>query len=163
TPIIFVTANSVTETHVTRGYELGAVDYIFSPIVPEILRAKVAVLIELWRKSEQVRRQSVWLRALAEQRAHQRETRLRSLLDRLDVGVFRATVEGELLEVNPAFLALVGASSLEEARALDLPILLGTTPRGGIEQRVRDLELERPDGSVRWVGVTRTATEGAAG
>src|SRR4029079_4542075 len=43
TPIIFVTAVSDTETHVTRGYSLGAVDYINTPVEPEILRAKVSV------------------------------------------------------------------------------------------------------------------------
>ena len=41
TPIIFVSAINDTENHVTRGYSLGAVDYILTPVVPEILRAKV--------------------------------------------------------------------------------------------------------------------------
>src|SRR5580658_6422209 len=46
-PIIFISAISDTETHVSRGYSLGAVDYILAPIVPEILRAKVAFFVEL--------------------------------------------------------------------------------------------------------------------
>lgn len=57
-PIIFVSAISDTETHVSRGYSLGAVDYILAPIVPEILRAKVAVFVELYKITEQVRRQA---------------------------------------------------------------------------------------------------------
>ncbi len=57
-PIIFVSAISDTETHVSRGYSLGAVDYILAPIVPEILRAKVAVFVELYKTTEQVRRQA---------------------------------------------------------------------------------------------------------
>jgi len=57
-PIIFVSAISDTETHVSRGYSLGAVDYILAPIVPEILRAKVAVFVELYKATEQVRRQA---------------------------------------------------------------------------------------------------------
>src|SRR5262249_8805743 len=43
TPIIFITAYSDTETHVSRGYSLGAVDYIHAPIVAEVLKTKVAV------------------------------------------------------------------------------------------------------------------------
>ena len=57
-PIIFVSAVSDTETHVSRGYSLGAVDYILAPIVPEILRAKVVVFVELYKITEQVRRQA---------------------------------------------------------------------------------------------------------
>ena len=42
-PIIFVTAADRSETHVAQGYSLGAVDYVYTPNVPEILGAKVAV------------------------------------------------------------------------------------------------------------------------
>jgi len=58
TPIIFITASSPTEAYVARGYELGAVDYVFRPIEPHILRSKVAVFSELYRKREQVRQQA---------------------------------------------------------------------------------------------------------
>jgi len=53
-PIIFLTAISKEERHVFRGYEVGAVDYVFKPFDPEILRAKVAVFIELWEKNQQI-------------------------------------------------------------------------------------------------------------
>ncbi len=46
-PIIFISAVNDTETHVSRGYSLGAVDYILTPVVPEILRAKIAVFVDL--------------------------------------------------------------------------------------------------------------------
>ena len=59
TPIIFVSAVNDTETHLSRGYSLGAVDYILAPIVPEILRAKVNVFVDLFKKTEQVKRQAV--------------------------------------------------------------------------------------------------------
>src|SRR6476661_3741561 len=58
TPIIFISAVNDTENHVSRGYSLGAVDYILAPVVPEILRAKVSVFVELFRKSAQVQRQA---------------------------------------------------------------------------------------------------------
>ncbi|MEO6383950.1 MAG: hybrid sensor histidine kinase/response regulator, partial [Thermomonas sp.] len=50
TPIIFVTAVNVTDMDRLRGYKLGAVDYVMVPVIPEILRTKVAVLAELHRK-----------------------------------------------------------------------------------------------------------------
>lgn len=57
TPIIFVTAFG-DEMHAIRGYSLGAVDYILSPVVPEILRMKVSVFVDLHRKTAQIRRQA---------------------------------------------------------------------------------------------------------
>jgi len=66
TPIIFVTAYG-DETHATRGYSLGAVDYILAPVEPEVLRTKVGVFVELFRKTEQVRRQAESLERRARQ------------------------------------------------------------------------------------------------
>jgi signal transduction histidine kinase/response regulator RpfG family c-di-GMP phosphodiesterase len=57
TPIIFITAFA-DEMHTSRGYSLGAVDYILSPVVPEILRTKVSVFVDLFRKTQQIRHQA---------------------------------------------------------------------------------------------------------
>src|ERR1044072_6813598 len=46
TPIIFISAVNDTENHVSRGYSIGAVDYMLTPVVPEILRAKIAVFLK---------------------------------------------------------------------------------------------------------------------
>jgi two-component system, sensor histidine kinase and response regulator len=64
TPIIFLTALGRSSEHMLRGYDLGAVDYMSKPFVPEILRSKVSVFVELHRKSALLARQS----ALLEQR-----------------------------------------------------------------------------------------------
>lgn len=58
TPIIFVSAINDTVNHISRGYSLGAVDYILTPIVPDILRTKIAVFVDLFKKTEQVRQQA---------------------------------------------------------------------------------------------------------
>ncbi len=63
TPIIFVTAFHVTDLDRLKGYELGAVDYVYVPVVPAILRSKVAVLVELYLK----RRELQALNAVLEQ------------------------------------------------------------------------------------------------
>src|ERR1041385_6929079 len=65
-PIIFVTAFG-DENHSARGYQLGAVDYIQTPVVPEVLKTKVAVFVDLYRKTEQVHRQAEWQRRRAAQ------------------------------------------------------------------------------------------------
>ena len=68
TPIIFLTAFT-DELRVAEGYALGAVDYISTPVVPEILRAKVKVFVDLFRMTQQVRRQAEEQIALAEERS----------------------------------------------------------------------------------------------
>ncbi|MGN6546999.1 MAG: response regulator [Aureliella sp.] len=68
TPIIFITAFH-DETHASAGYSLGAVDYILAPVVPEVLRAKVAVFVDLYRKSELIKRQAEDRIALAHEQA----------------------------------------------------------------------------------------------
>ena len=55
TPIIFVTGVHITDLDRLKGYKLGAVDYVSIPVVPEILRSKVAVLVELYLKRRQLR------------------------------------------------------------------------------------------------------------
>jgi two-component system, sensor histidine kinase len=61
-PIIFVTGYDREDAEVLEGYSLGAVDFLFKPIVPEVLRAKVSVFVELKRRSEEISRQAELLR-----------------------------------------------------------------------------------------------------
>lgn len=60
-PIIFLTAIYKEEASVFKGYEVGAVDYLFKPIQPIILRSKVNVFINLYKQKEEIRRQAVML------------------------------------------------------------------------------------------------------
>ena len=63
TPIIFVTAVNVTDMDRLRGYKLGAVDYVMVPVIPEILRTKVVVLAELYRKRRELQQANIALQA----------------------------------------------------------------------------------------------------
>ncbi len=63
TPIIFLTAIDKSDEQVFRGYVVGAVDYLFKPFMPEVLRAKVAVFVELFTKTAEVKRQAAQLAA----------------------------------------------------------------------------------------------------
>src|SRR5687768_14993197 len=53
-PIIFITAHSYGDENLFKGYKAGAVDYIYKPIQPELLRAKVAIFAELYKKTHQL-------------------------------------------------------------------------------------------------------------
>jgi len=63
-PIIFVTAFSEDEATIFKGYQAGAIDYIYKPINPEILRAKVSVLVELYMKTQKLQAQELKLTAI---------------------------------------------------------------------------------------------------
>ncbi|MDP4288800.1 MAG: response regulator [Bacteroidota bacterium] len=65
TPIIFLTAVSTSDNNVFRGYSLGAVDYLFKPFEPEILRAKIAVFVDLHRKTLEIERMASEVRERA--------------------------------------------------------------------------------------------------
>lgn len=93
------------------------------------------------------------------------EKRLGNLLTRLNVGVFRTTGGGQLLEANPAFLAMLGFSSLEEARGLNVSQLyaraedrrqvLARLKEHGFVKEV-EVQFRRADGRVIWVLLTKT-------
>jgi CheY-like chemotaxis protein len=65
-PIIFLTAAGAEPDHAFRGYAAGAVDYIAKPFDPWVLRAKVAVFVDLYMKNRQLREQAELLRKQAE-------------------------------------------------------------------------------------------------
>jgi len=85
TPIIFVTGVHVTQLDALKGYALGAIDYISVPIVPEILRSKVALLVELYRRRVELQQlnRDLEARSAAEreaQRLQARDARSRALV-----------------------------------------------------------------------------------
>jgi response regulator RpfG family c-di-GMP phosphodiesterase len=57
-PIIFLSAINKEDSYVFKGYSMGAVDYVFKPFNPDVLRSKVAVFVDLYLKQEQIREQS---------------------------------------------------------------------------------------------------------
>ena len=72
TPILFLTALSRGEVPEFRAYSVGAVDYLLKPYEPDILRSKVSIFVDLFRKTEMLRRQGEALRE-AQRREHERE------------------------------------------------------------------------------------------
>ena len=138
TPIIFVTAVNVSEFDRLRGYEVGAIDYIAVPIVPEILRSKVAVLVELHRRRSELQQLN---HALAEARAQRdaehakalayKEAQLRAVFEHPTavIVVLRAERNADD-EVTDWIYHEANASALE---------LLGTTRDALIGRRVSEV------------------------
>jgi signal transduction histidine kinase len=87
TPIIFLTAYDDDRLLIEQAYSLGAVDYLVKPIEPVVLRSKVAVFVDLYLKTDQVKRQAELLRKLEqgefERKLAEENARLRASEDRL--------------------------------------------------------------------------------
>lgn len=99
TPIIFVTALGKSEEHQFRGYDAGAVDYLTKPIIPEVLRSKVSVFVELSKKSAMLKKQADILHA---KNAELEETvaRLRAAED--EIRLLNLNLEKRVRELSAA-------------------------------------------------------------
>ncbi|MET0621943.1 MAG: response regulator [Pyrinomonadaceae bacterium] len=108
TPIIFLTAINQSDAQVFKGYSSGAVDYMFKPFVPEVLRAKVSVFVDLYRSTQEVRRQAELLgranaeleneiaeRRKAEEALHKVHEELEARVERRTLELARANAELE--------------------------------------------------------------------
>jgi PAS domain S-box-containing protein len=96
-------------------------------------------------------------RAESQQRVLRLEMRLQSLLNRLNVGVFRATLEGRILEGNAAFLRLLGVNSLQEALSLNWQGLFSNLEAGLYPlNQEREVHLRRSDGRFIWLSVSQS-------
>jgi PAS domain S-box-containing protein len=172
TAIIFISAVLLTDLDFLRGYEAGAVDYVPVPVVPEILRAKVKIFAELYRKSRQLERLNRELeQRVAERTAaleastaelRQKEERLQLAFDaahmgwcdcELDTGQVRwssrlAEIIGLPADSEGGSFAEFLSHVVPEDREKFLALVQGgpesTGSQGG------ELRFSRPDGSIRW-------------
>jgi len=126
TPIIFITAMSLGDADAFKGYSVGAVDYITKPFVPEILRSKVAVFVDLFKKTEELKRQSEIIRQI-EQREYQAQLRettqrmeaetenvrtehraVRAMVQHAPMGFARLVAKQVVSDLNPVFAEQYG-------------------------------------------------------
>lgn len=171
TPIIFITSIGNSENHIARGYSLGAVDYLLTPIVPEVLRAKVSVFVELHRQTELGKLQAEQLRRLEESR-HQRE--LAVVADRLEAETRRnrfftlaldmlgiADFDGRLLQLNGSWRTALGYEE-EELKAVSGLELVHPEDRAVMLEKMQEVREQgnpvqfegryrHKDGSYRWL------------
>jgi len=120
TPIIFITAN-LADNNLSKGYSLGAVDYIYAPVVPEILKAKVSVFVELFRINRKVRQQTRALRTYTldlevvnkqlEHRTRELQSSresFRNIVEKNQEGIAVVDAAGSIRFANPSFARLLG-------------------------------------------------------
>ncbi|HEV8124409.1 MAG TPA: response regulator [Gemmatimonadales bacterium] len=165
TPIIFLTAADRSQTEAVRGYAVGAVDYLVKPVVPEFVRSKVAVFVELAKKNALLRRQAELLRESEQAARDLAETRaalvrdlehknaeletfsyavshdLRAPLRRID-SFSRAIVESQAERLDPQgrhFLERVREASQQMAQLIDDVLYLSRVTRA--ELREHDVDL----------------------
>jgi PAS domain S-box-containing protein len=160
-PIVFLTALSKDERHVFRGYEIGAVDYVFKPFDREILRAKVDVFVELWEKNERIREQAEQLaqQELAELRRTSEE-RYRQLADAMPQIVWTSNPDGETTYFNRRWFEYTGTTDAETGphawasatHPNDLPAVVARREKTLADGSVFEVEyrFRAADGTYRW-------------
>jgi PAS domain S-box-containing protein len=117
-PIIFLTAAIKDVESIYRGYEVGAVDYILKPIDRDVVRAKVAVFVELYRRGEEIRRQAELLRQIERRRRDAElaelrgatEQRYRNLADAVPQMVWTTDAKGAPTYFNQRWMEYTGRS-----------------------------------------------------
>ncbi|MEA2483147.1 MAG: hypothetical protein QOC55_1094, partial [Thermoleophilaceae bacterium] len=148
-PIIFLTALSKELHHMFRGYSAGAVDYVVKPFDPMVLRSKVQVFVDLYRKEQQLRAS---------------EERFRTAFENAPIGVALVTVEdGHIIEVNRALAKMLGRP---EAVFIGHPLADAVHPDDGALLKLEgssELRFMRLDGVPVWAEVNASMVHDGAG
>ena len=128
TAVVFLTAGEADAEQVARGYSAGAVDYMLKPVDPDMLRSKVAMLLELQQKSAELRAS---------------EERFRAAFEGAPIGMGLSTVDGRWLEVNEALCELLGRT---QGQLVQQPLweLVHPADRERERDAVRRLLRDRP-------------------
>ena len=161
-PIIFLTAADTDTADILRGYERGAVDFLMKPFEPEILRSKVAVFVELYKKEQMVRRQAAQIR-LQEREAleHRSEARFHQLLDAVPICVVVTDPERRPYYWNQGALCYTGVTTEKVNMAAGLFEAVHPDDSGHLAAEWTTAEhgrcpfelkfrIRRNDGSYRW-------------
>jgi len=171
TPIIFLTAFSTSDTLRFKGYALGAVDYLFKPVEPEILISKVAVFVDLFKKTAEVKSQAAQLAAVNTE-LKESEQRFRSLSACSPVGIFLTDQEGCCTYTNPRFQAIcnlsfeesLGAGCWQAVHPDDRVVIAEWESRTLTpSDYCNEFRLQTPDQPVRWVNLRASPMYSAQG
>ncbi|HEX4893384.1 MAG TPA: response regulator [Hyphomicrobiaceae bacterium] len=173
TAVIFISAIHQTELDLVRGYASGAVDYVSVPVIPEILRAKVRVFLDLHRKTRELERlnaeleQHVSERTAELEKSNQRlrssEERLRLASEAADFGTYEYNSMSDRLHCSAALKRLIGSSGPDQITLDEFTSLCHPDDRdavrscmlssGRARQTKHEIEyrIPLPGGGVRWL------------
>lgn len=143
-PVIFVTSIFQDEASVKLGYEAGAVDYLFRPVDPYMLRSKVKVFLDLHRQKLRLEHE-IHRRKQAAEALGQAEEKYRTFFVKAVEGIFQMRFDGTVTDANPALARLLGYSTPDEL--LDVPELFKTIAVDQ-EQRERYLSILQEEGYI---------------
>jgi two-component system, sensor histidine kinase and response regulator len=141
TPIIFITAHGSDEIMHTDRYAQGAVDFIFAPVEPDELRAKVSVFANLFKRAEALAARAQELQTSADQ--------LRLLTEAAPIGIFQTDGEHRYVYTNPRWSEITGIPP-EEAAGQDWGAIVGAETRAGSIAELPNGELYRGELSHRF-------------
>lgn len=165
TPIVFLTGRGADDDLVERAYRIGAVDFLAKPLIPQVVRAKVAVFAELFRQKKRIEDQAARLVEATRRENDVRvvelrlasERRFRSLADAMPQIICVTRFDGTLAYANRRWFAYTGLGVEETSwkRAVhpeDLPELQATCDAAARSRSAWELELRlrRADGVHRW-------------
>lgn len=112
-PIIFITAIFQDDENVHQGYETGAIDYLFRPVDVHVLTSKVRAFLEM-DQQKVLLKQEIEKQKKTEAALSKAEEKYRSIFERAVEGIYQISLDGELLEVNPSMVRILGYDSAEE-------------------------------------------------
>lgn len=154
TPIIFLTAINKAEQHVFKGYQLGAVDYLTKPFVPEVLRSKVIAFVELHKKTEEVKRQAKLLQQMNAELELEKNF-ISTVLDTADSIIVVLDADQNIVRASRAFERTLGYS-LEEIHGRPLSsFFLSAGPWVDLDQAENYWNAK--DGSSRLIAWSKTS------
>jgi PAS domain S-box-containing protein len=140
TPIIFLTAINKDSSYVFKGYAQGAVDYLVKPFDPDILRSKVTVFVELWKRGEQLAQKDAQLREKElEEAARASEYRYQSLTNAMPLLLWAADASGKPYLRNRAYWEYTGLTRDGHDEAAALSVIHPEDQPRLLEERERSL------------------------
>ena len=142
TPIIFITAYYADEMHRLKAYQKGAADYLFTPVIPQVLQTKIAVFVELTKKNLQLQAKTEELSRLNQDLRVQRMQDLKRINQELEQEVAERKVAEErahALSIRDPLTALVNRRSLIQ----QLEHAAASADRSGSEFALLFLDLDK--------------------
>ena len=154
-PIIFVTAHKNEEACEFKGYEAGAVDFLYKPLNPVILKSKVNVFAELYRREKVLQlttieletamgslKKEIKMRMRAQERVLKSEKKYKSLFDTSRDGIAFERLDGRLETANKAYTDMMGYT-VGELQEIDTFRAIRATMPFDVKQAILDQMVEK--------------------